>query len=324
MPRTLARLARTLTTHWKRSMVAALVTLVALGALAGASTKPADSFTIPGAESQKAIDLFRAHTPALAGADSTVVFNVASGKITDPEPRTGDRVRSREGQALPGVISVADPFARGGSVSPDGKLVAADIRYKAEAQDIKPEDGKGWRSREHGGERRGQRPMRGQVVDLAAQQDAPVGELIGVAIAIVLLTLLFRRRAAMVRDAGRRADRRRRRPDPAGRARRARSAFPTSRDDRGDARPRRRHRLRAADRRPLPRAARAPATSAPRRVGQAAATAGHVRRRGRLDRRWSPSPACSSIGIPFIGKMGIGAAIAVAASSSRRSRSCRS
>ena len=35
------------------------------------------------------------------------------------------------------------------------------------------------------------------LIDLASEQDAPVGELVGVAIAIVLLTLLFRSLAAM-------------------------------------------------------------------------------------------------------------------------------
>ena len=38
---------------------------------------------------------------------------------------------------------------------------------------------------------------RGILIDLASEQEAPVGELIGVAIAIVLLTLLFRSLAAM-------------------------------------------------------------------------------------------------------------------------------
>jgi putative drug exporter of the RND superfamily len=39
--------------------------------------------------------------------------------------------------------------------------------------------------------------MRGVVVDIASEQEAPVGELVGVGIAIVLLTLLFRSGAAM-------------------------------------------------------------------------------------------------------------------------------
>src|SRR5699024_7045881 len=40
--------------------------------------------------------------------------------------------------------------------------------------------------------------MRGVIIDAAAQPAVPVGELIGVALAVVLLTLLFRSLAAMV------------------------------------------------------------------------------------------------------------------------------
>jgi putative drug exporter of the RND superfamily len=42
-----------------------------------------------------------------------------------------------------------------------------------------------------------QAEQRGMLIDLASEQETPVGELVGVAIAIVLLTLLFRSKAAM-------------------------------------------------------------------------------------------------------------------------------
>src|SRR5215217_4523479 len=84
----LARLARTISQHWIRSLVAAIVVLFLLGAAAGAGGEAADDFNIPGTESQQALDLFRAHSPAFAGADSTIVFTVAGGgKVTDAGPR---------------------------------------------------------------------------------------------------------------------------------------------------------------------------------------------------------------------------------------------
>ena len=72
----LARIARTLTQHWKRSLAAAVVVLFLIGAAAGAGGEAADDFSIPGTESQQALDLFRDHSPAFAGADSTIVFSV--------------------------------------------------------------------------------------------------------------------------------------------------------------------------------------------------------------------------------------------------------
>ena len=83
----LARMARTITQHWVRSLFAAIAVIVLLGFAAGAGGEAADDFSIPGTESQQAIDLFKAHTPALAGADSTLVFSVEDGKVTGPANR---------------------------------------------------------------------------------------------------------------------------------------------------------------------------------------------------------------------------------------------
>src|SRR5688572_992883 len=83
----LARLARTLSAHWKRSLAAAIGVLVLLVLAAGASEKPADDFSLPGAESQQAIDLFQAHSPAFGGVDSTLVFTVDEGRVSDPGPK---------------------------------------------------------------------------------------------------------------------------------------------------------------------------------------------------------------------------------------------
>jgi RND superfamily putative drug exporter len=194
----LARLARTLTQHWKRGLAGAVIVVVLLGVAAGAGGKAADDFNIPGTESQKALDLFKKHSPAFAGADSTLVFTVKNGKVTDPGPRaavTGalDKVRT-----LKGVQVVENPFAKGGTLSRDGRLASVAVRYSTEPQNLKKPDGVALVKAAESGERSGVSVAeRGVLIDLASEQSAPVGELIGVAIAIVLLTLLFRSLAAM-------------------------------------------------------------------------------------------------------------------------------
>ena len=90
MSQLLARMARTLSSHWKRSLAAAVGVLVLLVLAAGASEKPADDYSLPGAESQKAIDLFQAHSPAFGGVDSTLVFTVDKGTVSDPRTQGGD------------------------------------------------------------------------------------------------------------------------------------------------------------------------------------------------------------------------------------------
>jgi putative drug exporter of the RND superfamily len=196
----LARLARTLTHHWKRGLAGALLVIVLLGAAAGAGGEAADDFSIPGTESQQAIDLFKAHSPAFAGADSTLVFTVEQGRVTDPEPRRAIGQALGRVRALDGVQQVADPFARGGTVSRDGRLAAVDVRYGVEPADLDKADGERLLAAAETAERGGSGvdvAARGILIDLASEQEAPVGELIGVAIAILLLTALFRSLAAM-------------------------------------------------------------------------------------------------------------------------------
>jgi putative drug exporter of the RND superfamily len=194
----LARLARTLTHHWKRGLAGAIAVIVLLGVAAGAGGEAADDFNIPNTESQKALDLFKAHSPAFAGADSTLVFSVDSGRLSDAGPRAAiegalDRVRG-----LDGVEQVADPFAEGGAVSRDGRIAAVDVRYTTDPADLDKADGEALLSAAETAERGGvDVAARGILIDLASEQEAPVGELIGVGIAIILLTLLFRSAAAM-------------------------------------------------------------------------------------------------------------------------------
>ena len=176
----------------------AVIVIVLLGAAAGAGGEAADDFNIPGTESQEALDLFRAHSPAFAGADSTLVFTVDGGKVTDAGPRAAITGALEKVRGLDGVEQVADPFARGGTVSRDGGLAAVEVRYSTEPQDLEKADGVALLKAADTAERDGvQVSARGVLIDLASEQDAPIGELIGVGVAIILLTLLFRSLAAM-------------------------------------------------------------------------------------------------------------------------------
>ena len=196
MSHLLARIARSLTQHWLRGLAAAIVVIVLLGAAAGAGGEAADDFEIPGTESQQALDLFRAHSPAFAGADSTIVFSVDDGTLEDHRPAIESALDEVRG--IEGVDNVADPFAEDAQVSEDGRIAAVDVRYTTDPADLEKEDGEALIAAAETAQGDGvQVEERGILIDLASEQEAPVGELIGVAIAIVLLTLLFRSLAAM-------------------------------------------------------------------------------------------------------------------------------
>ena len=113
----LARIARSLSLHWKRSRATAVGVLVLLVLAAGAGGDATDDTSLPGAESQQAIDLFQAHSPAFGGVDSTLVFTVAKGKVSDPAPRAAIESALAKVRKLDGVELATGPFEPGGQVS---------------------------------------------------------------------------------------------------------------------------------------------------------------------------------------------------------------
>ena len=196
MSQLLARLARTVSLHWTRSLVVAFAALILLVAAAASASKPGDDFTVPGAESQQAVDLLQAHSPAFGGAESTLVFTVRNGRVSDPGPRAGIERALAKVRRLDGVALAESPFAPRGPVSADGRLAAVDVRYSTGQGDLEKADGQALIAAAKTAEPAVQVEARGALIDLAAEQSAPVGELVGLLIAIVLLTLLFRSGAA--------------------------------------------------------------------------------------------------------------------------------
>ncbi|MCK9247495.1 MAG: MMPL family transporter [Solirubrobacteraceae bacterium] len=194
----LARASRAITHHWKRTLLAALATIAVLIGIAGAAgTAPPDDFAIPGTETQKALDLFEAHQPELAGAEANIVFTAEQGKITDADKQSAIDAAIEKVRALPGVDQVASPLERE-TVSQDGTIAQTTVRYTTEPMDLEKEDGEALIEAAGTAESDAVSvSLRGMPIDLAAEQSVPVGEFIGIGIAIILLTLFFRSKAAM-------------------------------------------------------------------------------------------------------------------------------
>lgn len=198
MSHVLARLAGALTHHWKRAGLVAVAAIVLIAFAAFNGGKAADDFTVPGAESQKAVDLFQDHSRAFAGVDANLVYSVADGVLDTPERRRAIAASLAEVATLEHVQEVSAPFGPDAAVSDDGRIASVTVRYDVDYAGITAEDGKALEEAAREAEVDGVIvDMRGAPVDLAQEQQVPVGELVGVAIAIVLLTLLFRSGAAM-------------------------------------------------------------------------------------------------------------------------------
>ncbi|MBB3677414.1 MMPL family transporter [Modestobacter versicolor] len=95
-----------------------------------------DEFTIPGSESQAALDQLREASPAAAGAGADLVFIAPDGSaVTEPQyaAAIGDVVAAAG--RVDQVAAVQDPFTTQ-QVSPDGRAALATVQYGVPAEQL--------------------------------------------------------------------------------------------------------------------------------------------------------------------------------------------
>lgn len=198
----LDRIARSVSSHWRPSLAIVAVVVVALGALAGTVGGAfTDEFSVPGTESQQALDLLEDRFPAAANEGATVVFYADRGTVRDGGRSQAIAEARRAISELPQVTSVSDPLSKRGSdqVSDDGRVAFATVQYDRPAFEVEQQDAQQLESAARVAEGNGlEVAMRGPVVDVAEEQLAPIGELIGIAVAVIVLTLVFRSVSAML------------------------------------------------------------------------------------------------------------------------------
>jgi RND superfamily putative drug exporter len=107
-----------------------LIAIFAFGLSSNYGGHTNDKFRIPGVESQRALDQLKAHFPAQAGTQGTIVFHVKDGVLTAGPAKAGiERALSQEAHAAH-VLRVSDPYdARGPTVSADGRTAFARVQY---------------------------------------------------------------------------------------------------------------------------------------------------------------------------------------------------
>ena len=195
----LGRLAGAAAHHWKRSLALVVVALASLALLSSLGSGFSDSFTTPGTESQEAYDLLAERFPARAGDTATVVFSVDDGTLREPERASAIAKAVGEIAGQPHVTAAPNPLDVDGQVSRDGRIAFTQVQYDQPAAELAKAPGERLAEVAPITERAGIATERnGQIVDQAEQQTAPVGELIGVAVAIIVLTIVFRSAAAML------------------------------------------------------------------------------------------------------------------------------
>ncbi|UWM52361.1 MMPL family transporter [Streptomyces carpaticus] len=108
-----------------------LLALLGLGAVTLMSPT-SDEFSMPGTESQQALDDLGRQFPEASGATGTIVVAAPEGSALEP---AGLAPVIREAADVDGVIAVMDPF-EAGAVSPDGRYALIQLQFDRGADEI--------------------------------------------------------------------------------------------------------------------------------------------------------------------------------------------
>ena len=169
-----------------------LAGLVGVGVLAGATGNSfAQSFSLPGTESQRAADLLRERFPARAGDEGQIVFSARPG-VRDPAVQARMETVFGDVAKVPGVSSVGSPYGEAGAsqIAPDGTVAYATVQFTERAFDI-PESTKA--SIRHLGERATGDGVRVELGGRMFQEQPGLGptELVGILAAVIILLVVF-------------------------------------------------------------------------------------------------------------------------------------
>ncbi|MFI6402358.1 MMPL family transporter [Streptomyces sp. NPDC050548] len=169
----------------------AVLAAVGIGA-ASVSSNSSDSFTLPGTQSQKAIDLLGKEFPqaSAAGATARVVFEAPDGQqLKSGANKTEIESLIADLKKAPQVANVSDPY-QSGLISESGTITYAQVTYKVTQPDVTDAARDALHSVADKGEKAGLAVSLG---GNAVQEKAGGGaaELIGLLIAAVALVITF-------------------------------------------------------------------------------------------------------------------------------------
>lgn len=187
----LYRLGRSSFRRRRLVVVVWLLLLAALGAGAAAySSAASTSITIPGTESQRALNTLATEFPQASGATGTIVLAAPKGQqLTSGPARQAVLAVTAEAAHLPGVIGAVDPY-QARALTPDGRYALITVQFKSPASDVTAAQRAAYDRVGAGAEKLGIRVAHGGEVT-AAEPAVGSTEAIGVVVAAVVLVVTF-------------------------------------------------------------------------------------------------------------------------------------
>ncbi|TWD13456.1 RND superfamily putative drug exporter [Streptomyces sp. T12] len=182
----------------QRRLFTVLLWLLALvGIAAGAfvaGSAYSNDYKVPGTESGRAAELLKEGFPGLGGDSDSVVWHTSSGTVRDSGveqtmTRTLDRIED-----LPGVASVSTPYddTGAGQISQDGRTAYATVTFEHQTKDMSPGQAGAVVKEAKAAETDGLSvDLGGSAVELSEPSGGHMAEIVGVAVAAVVLFLAF-------------------------------------------------------------------------------------------------------------------------------------
>ncbi|MFE5898680.1 MMPL family transporter [Streptomyces sp. NPDC056488] len=181
----------------RHRLVAVLLWLLALG---GAGTGAilagnaySNDYEVPGTESGRATALLDRGFHGLGGDGDTIVWHTERGSVRADAVQERMTGVLREVAELPGVAAVTSPYEdAAGRISEDGRTAYATVTFAEQADDVPEGQAKALVDTAKGAETDGlQVELGGTVVVLTEAPGGHVAEVVGVAVAAVVLFLAF-------------------------------------------------------------------------------------------------------------------------------------
>jgi RND superfamily putative drug exporter len=187
--------------HRRTVVVAWILAAIGIFAISNAvGKKTASSFTLPGTNSQEAVDLLQSRFPAQAGDADQIVFHAKAGKLTDAAERAAVATAVSRLGSLPHVTSVTSPYAAGQhAISRDGTIGFATVNFDQRANALpKAAVDRVITAAESARTTTLDVQLGGQAIEQAQQAPLGFATVVGIAAAIVILLISFGSFSAMV------------------------------------------------------------------------------------------------------------------------------
>ncbi|MET8264199.1 MMPL family transporter [Micromonospora arida] len=177
----------------RRRLVVALwlVVLVVAGLAAATLRGPtASNFTMPGTESQRALDLLADQFPAASGATGSIAVKApADGQLATPEGQAVVQELVQEASTLPGVVGAVNPF-QVGAVSPNGRYALVQVQFATGGDEVTDEQRTAYEEVGAAAEAKGWQVAPGGEV-LGGEPEIGSTEALGVLVAAIVLIITF-------------------------------------------------------------------------------------------------------------------------------------